>query len=292
MFQRCLICTDLTDSLERLANFVPNLGNSSLQQIVFLHNVPLWEEGEIPRINKEKISEAKQRLEVAKESIPPGVEVIIEVTSGQPVDNIVKTAQQYESEVIIVGTPIKSLLEEKLFGSTTVALAKKTSNALMILRPQLISTYTVEELSLRCQHLWRYLLIPYNDDENYCYLIDRVKEYAVKQKQKSLEKCLLLSVIDEGNRRGIPIDYKLKEAEEKLSQIKLELEQVGLEVISEVRQGNPLNEVLKAAVTYDISCVAIACHYESSLLGSVFSGLCTEILHNSWFPVLFFSPKK
>ena len=63
-------------------------------------------------------------------------------------------------------------LETRLFGSITISLTKVTSLPLMILRPQLISTYTEEELSLRCQHLWRYFLIPFNDENNDYYLIE------------------------------------------------------------------------------------------------------------------------
>lgn len=293
MFERCLICTDFTDSLERLVDFVPSLRKSGLREIVFFHNVSLWEEGEIPRIDREKIEQAIARLERAKTSVPEGVEVKIEVTSGRIVDNIAKTVQKYQSEVILVGTPIKNLLEEKIFGSTTLALSKAISIPIMILRPQLISTYTVEELSLRCQHLWRYLLIPYNDGEDNNFLIEKLKEYINKNTKKSLEKCLLLSVIDDGYRRGMPIEYKIETATKKLVQVKSELETIGLEVITEVREGNALHEVLNVALTHDISCVAIASDYsKKNILDSVVPSLATEILKNSWFPVLFFSPKK
>jgi nucleotide-binding universal stress UspA family protein len=291
MFERCLICTDFTDSLQRLVDFVPSLGKSGLREIVFFHNVPLWEEGEIPRVDTEKVEEAIGRLETAKNSAKEGVEVKIEVTSGRLVDNMIQTANKYQSEVIIVGTSIKNLVEEKIFGSTTLALTKITSIPVMILRPQLISTYTVEELSLRCQHLWRYFLIPYNDEKNDHYLIEKIKEYLTKNQAKCLKKCLSLSIINDTSNRGNPLEYRLKEAEKKLAQVKSELELLGLEVETEVREGNPLHEVLNAALIHDISCVAIAFN-SHNLLQSVVGNLGTEILKNSWFPVLFFPVKK
>jgi nucleotide-binding universal stress UspA family protein len=291
MFKRCLICTDFTDSLERLVDFIPSLGNSGLQEIVFFHNVSLWEEGEIPRIDQEKVDQAIARLGKAQESVPPGMAVKVEVTSGRVIDNLTKTLQKYNSEVVIVGTPIKNAIEEKIFGSTTIALTKVIPVPIMILRPQLISTYTVEELSLRCQHLWRYLLIPYNDESNENYLIGKVKEYFSKNGDESGQKALLLSVIDDGPRRGMPIEYKIKEAEEKIAQVKSDLESSGLEVVTEVREGNVLHEVLNAAVVYDISCVAIASNL-GNFLESVVPGIATEILQKSWFPVLFFPVKK
>ncbi len=291
MFERCLICTDFTDSLERLVNFIPSLGNSGLREIVFFHNVPLWEEGEMPRIDTDQIDEAIARLATAKKSVPAGVEVIIEVTSGRIIENITKTVAKYDSEVIMVGTPIRSVLEEKIFGSTTLALTKITSIPIMILRPQLISTYTVEELSLRCQHLWRYLLIPYNNEKNEHYLVEQIKKFLTKNTRKSLEKCLLLSIINKGGSRGVPVEFKLKEAEVNIAQIKAELETFGVEIETKVQEGNPLQEVLNAALIYDISGVAIA-YNPSKILGSIVPSLATEILQKSWFPVLFFPTKK
>ena len=54
MFESCLICTDFNDGLHRLMDFIPNLAAGGLKQIIFCHSVPLWEEGEVPRIDREK----------------------------------------------------------------------------------------------------------------------------------------------------------------------------------------------------------------------------------------------
>jgi len=290
MFNKCLICTDFTDNLQRLVDFVPSLAKSGLKEIVFFHNVSLWEEGEIPRIDQEKVEEAIAKLAKAKSSAVAGIEVKIEVTSGRILDNIVKTAQKYHSEVILVGTSLKNILEEKLFGSITLELTKKTSIPVMILRPQLIATYTVEELSLRCEHLWRYFLIPYKNETADHYLIEKIKEYLTKNSKKSLEKCFLLSVIDDAG-RGIPLEYKVQEISQKLVQIKSELQTLGLETMTEVLAGNPLKEVLNTALIYDISCVTIAFN-SNNFLESMIGNLGTEILQNSWFPILFFPFKK
>ena len=72
-------------------------------------------------------------------------------------------------------------------GSTSNALARQTEQPLTIIRPQLITTYTKEELALRCQHLWRYLLIPYNDSKAANYLIEQIKKYAANRPEKLLK---------------------------------------------------------------------------------------------------------
>jgi nucleotide-binding universal stress UspA family protein len=292
MFQNCLICTDLSDGLQRLVNFVPSFAAAGVKKLVFLHSVPLWEEGEVPRVDEEKLQQAKDKLQPALENCPEGIEVRVETPSGKPLDTIPRILQNDSFDVIITGTTRRSLLEEKFVGSTSVGLGKQTEIPLMILRPQLVSTYTEEELDLRCRHLWRYLLLPYNDSEAARYLVERIKNYATQPDGNSLKECLLMWVVDDSIRRGMPIEYRLEEAQEKIQPAKRELESVGLTVHTEVRQGNPLLEVLAAAQTYDISAIAIGADYRASILEWTVPSFANEVFRRSWFPVLFFSPKK
>lgn len=292
MFRNCLVCTDFTDGIHRLVNFVPNFAKGGLEQIIFFHSVPLWEEGEVPRIDEEEIEVAKKRLSVALEQIPDNIEVKIEVLSGKPTDNIPKILKKYPTEVIITGTPIRSLLQEKFFGSTSVALARQTEQPLTILRPQIITTYTREELALRCQHLWRYLLIPYNDGKAARYLIEQIKTYSKNRPENSLEQCMLIWVVDDCGRQEVIKESRLKEAKEKIEKTKEELEQLGLKVNTEVREGNPMQEILDAALTYDISAIAIADDYRNKLLEWTAPSFTKDLLCRSWFPILLFSPAK
>lgn len=63
MFERCLICTDFSDGLYRLGEFVGSLAAGGIKQLTILHSVPLWEGGEIPRVDKEAIASSQQRLQ-------------------------------------------------------------------------------------------------------------------------------------------------------------------------------------------------------------------------------------
>ena len=79
MFQRFLICTDLDDGLQRLVNFVPSLAVGGVQQLTFLHSVPVWEEGGVPRPDTEKIEAARNFLSQAKQAVSDGIQVNLEV---------------------------------------------------------------------------------------------------------------------------------------------------------------------------------------------------------------------
>ncbi|HEY9609070.1 universal stress protein [Allocoleopsis sp.] len=292
MFQRCLICTNFSDGLYRLVEFVPSLAAGGIQQIIFLHSVPLWEEGEIPRIDQEAIEKARDRFQKSLKNVPEGVEVKIEVPSGRAIDTIPKVAKQYQPDVILTGMPIQSLLQEKLFGSTASGLVRACVTPLLMVRSQLISTYTREELDLRCKHLFRYLLIPYDGSNPSKYLVQKVKEQAQNRPDNSLEECMLLWVVDEGGRREVPKDYQVKEAQEQLQLVKVELEQLGLQVNAEVRLGNPYEEILDAALEFDISAIAISSDNLGKLIEWPVRSFAGELMRRSWHPVLFFPPQR
>jgi nucleotide-binding universal stress UspA family protein len=287
MFQRCLICTDLTDGLQRLVTNVKSLRDSGLTEITFLHNVPLWEEGQVPHVNVEEIELAKEKLSPALAYSSDEVKVNVEVTSGNVADNILKAVKKYNPDFIMTGTPLRSSLQESIFGSTTMDLTKKVKIPLMILRPQLISVYTSEEMKIRCRKLNDYWLVPCYDVDNARYLLEQIKFYATEKPSTVKHKYLFLVVIDDVSRSDLIVENSVKDAQQKSEVVKKELESLGLEVEVIVTTGNPLKETLNVALTHNISAIAIA-DDQDGLLDWTVKSFTQEVLHRSWFPVVFF----
>ncbi len=291
MFDSCLICTNFTDGLSRLVHFVPDLAKAGLKKIIFVHSIPVWEQKTVGGVDEEEIAKAREKLAPALQNVPEGLEVKIEVPCGRPKDTIPSIAQAESVDVILLGTKIRSALEDRVFGSISLELARNCSTPLMIFRPQLISTYTREELSLRCQHLWRCLLIPYNDSDAAHYFISRLKEYIAHRTSNSLQKCMLIWVVEEQSRSEFIQQNRLQVAKEKLAALKGELEQFDLEVNYQVRVGNPLQEILLYASEHDISAIAFAADTRSNILDFTVSSVASEARHRLWFPLLFFPAK-
>lgn len=288
MFHSALVCTDFSDGLDRLTGCIASLVQGGLSQIVFFHSVPLWTEGNIPRIDTEKVAAAQAHLSTALTQVPTGADVKIEVVSGNALDNIPQVLEKYQCDVILVGTPIKNLIQEKMFGSTSMGLMKSLKKPIMIFRPQIVSTYTLEELNLRCQHLWRYLLVPYNGSDEAVYLIEQLKKLIQSAPAGAITHCFLLSVLDDSGIQKIQIEYLQKETEAKLAALKSDLEALGLTVKTAVKVGNPLGETLDIAVKEDISTIAIASKPRNQLLELTVHSYASDLLHRSWFPTLFF----
>lgn len=292
MFERALICTDLFDGLHRLVHCVPHLALSGLKQVIFLHSIPVWEQPTLAAVDQAKIDAAKEKLSPALANIPDGMTVIVEISNRRPVDAVREILAHHSIDVILMGNPMRGAVQEKLFGSTSLAIAGITDIPLLIFRPQLLSVYTRDELALRCQHLWKHLLIPYDGSSDAIYLIEQIEKYAQTRSPGSFEQCLLLRVVENISRDPGVTECRLNDARQQLESVQVRLEKLGLQVQSQVRQGTPVLEVLTAAEENDISAIAVATSHRSNMLEWLAVRRINEdILHQLWFPLLFFSPK-
>ena len=285
MYQRALICTDFTDGMYRLTAFVPELKAGGLNHLVFFHNVPIDDDRGIPRIDEEQVTVCCNRLEASLANIPEGITVDVAVESGRVTDNILQVIKAHEIDVVILGASTRNLLQEQLFGSTTKELLQKTPVPLLILRPQLISAYTTEELSLRCRHLFKYFLLPYDNSDSANSMIDRVLGQLEHHPSDALEKALLLWVIDDSIREELRAGMTPETLQVILDQTAQKLSAHQVDVKTEIQQGDPCAEILKAAEIYDISAIALSSGAKGWRRWSVPSTTST-ILRQSWHPVL------
>ena len=286
MFKRALICTDFSDSLQRLANFVPDLAKGGMTHLVFFHNVPLMTSREIPCVDEERVEEARAFLAVAESTVPDGVSVEIEIASGRASENIVRAVKKHQPDIIFSGMPTRSSLNERVFGSTTMTLAEKVDVPILILRPQLVSTYRISELSQRCQNLFNYLLLPYDGSNSAKHLVASIKAKIQSDPSGSLETCLLTQGVDEGGR--LASNNPIEDAETALTAVKSAREGLGSEIITEVRTGNPLEEILKSGEVHDISAIAICSGKSKGILKLTVPSFTSALLRASWHPIIHF----
>lgn len=293
MFKHGLICTDFADGLDKMIHFVSALGEGGFQEITFLHSVPIWDEGEIPRIDHDKVEEAKKRLSPALENVPNNMKVNIEVLSGNALDNILATVKKYKIDLVITGSPVSTSLEQIFFGSTTVQLKNKLTIPMMILRPQLMSVFRNDEFALRCRHLNRFWLVPYDDSPRHHYIAEKIRNYTQHNQDSSLQECLFLSVVDDVSRSEILTENKVRESQRMLTSLQESFASSSLRVKTLVKTGNILEEVFKVAFEYDISAIALA---ENSKEENLFARIlnlavgsdANYLLNCSWFPLIYF----
>ncbi|WP_071517610.1 universal stress protein [Geitlerinema sp. PCC 9228] len=290
MFQSCLICTDFEDGLHRLTKFVPSLAACGFNRIVFMHSVPLRTKTMIPKPDEKRMDEARERLQVDRENIPEGVEVRSEVVSGEPVDCILKVAADHGSQLLMVGASNRSMLAESLFGSTTVELSDRVEIPILTVPEALVSALTDEELDLRCRHLYRHLLLPYNDSAASQQLTKYLQQHLRDRGLGGCQTCLLSWVIETGGPIALDEYQKSQQeaAREKIDQVKEELASLGLQVTTDVRLGKSVVDLLELARMSNICAIAISSDKLGKYWRFALPSVAAEVLRRSFQPVLFF----
>jgi nucleotide-binding universal stress UspA family protein len=291
MFQKLVICTDFNDGLLRLANCLGSLVQSGIREVVFFHYVPMWEEGDIPRMDDEKIEAARHHFSEAIAGFSGDLVVKFEVRSEQLVTNLLEVIREYGSDLVILGAQSRTLLNEKLFGSTTTTLTEKLPIPMLVIRPAILSTFTEEELNLRCQCLFRRLLVAYDGTEASEGLINMLIDRIGQVGQAAIERCQLGWVV-ETTRRGISVPEKLAEAEAKIAATGQRFAAFDLTVTTEVRTGDPIAEMIKMASEGGVSAIAVTAHSLPKFLEWSRPSFPNQLLRSSFHPVLFFPPQR
>jgi len=290
MFRRILICTDLTDGLQRFVSQVSALHRIGIEHLTFLHCVPFSQDGEIPHENEAALALAKAQLARVQAPSLPGMEVNVEVVSGVPTEWIPTIAEQYQAEALILGATTRSFLTEKLFGSTTVSVSQRCSLPILTLRPPLMQIYRNDEFSLRCQNLFRKILIPFDSLSIGQALVEHLTHLLDRQPIPHLETCHLTAIVPLESRR-MPNEHKVQEAEAQLQELKQRLSPYPLTIETQIYTGDNVQGLLKLLSNDDISAIGVTYNRGDALLDWPVPSFGKEIMRHSWYPVLLFPPK-
>ncbi len=291
MFKNVLVATDRQDGLQRFGKCLEDLHRGGIERIAFVHSIA-WQEDSIgiPEDITPEVQAQQAQLQELLSDIPAGLEVKALVQVSKPVNLILKGIQQYGSDLVITGMDTHNLLTEKLFGSTTMTLLPKLKIPLLVMRPQLIATFTLEELRLRSRHLFRCILVPFDFEEPRQQLLNHLSR--LLPNTPHCQTVTLLYVIDPSARRnqGTDVEVLKRKAEADLAQVIEPLsEQVKpVQLRTLVRVGSPLKEILATAADEDMTAIATASPNVGGFWEWSVRSLTGEILRRSWHPVLFF----
>lgn len=293
MFKHLLIATDGEDGLDRLGHCLESLQATGVECVTFVHSIEYNEDivGTPSRIAIE-VEEAEQQLSSRLDPAPEGLSMDVFVQCGKPAKIILNAIQLNKPDVLILGMAIRNLLLEKMFGSTTMELLPRLSIPMLVMRPQLVSSFTLAELQLRCRHLFDCILIPYDFSESAQMLVDSVITLANTYAEGKKPSLLLLYVVDPSTRRNQSLDSQAlrQKAEQDLQDVQHKLIEANphLSVMTEVRVGTPVREILMATGDSDMTAIAAASRNAGSFWEWSIPSLTGELLRKSWHPVLFF----
>jgi nucleotide-binding universal stress UspA family protein len=268
---------------------VNSLAAAGVQQVTFLYCKPVVESEGVPRLETQEINSATAAIQRWMPE-PTHLDVAIEVQMGNIVNCILSTAAKHQPDLILLGTTSKTLLNEQLFGSTTRELACKTAIPLMIFRPQLLDVMLLEELMLRCQYLFRRVLLPYDGSNTANDVVDAI--YKLASEKSGVEICTLCWVYSDHNWLALSEAEQDAMAKQKLAPAESKLAAAGIKIQRVVRHGNVLEGILHTAREEDISAIAISSNSLGKMIEWTTPSLTGDLIRQSWYPVLFFPQAK
>ncbi len=293
MFKKMLVATDREDGLDRLAQCLDSLHAGGLEQVTFVHSLDWEEDGiGIPDDMTDDIEATRSALLKACGDIPVGLTVDVLVQVGKPSEVIKSAIQQYQPDILVQGMAIRNLLVEKLFGSTTMELLPKVPIPVLIMRPQLVASLTLDELQLRCRQLFRSILLPCDFSETSRQLVSSIVHKMQDNSSHQIHSVLMIYVVDPGSRRNQ--GRSLEDLKSYYSAQLHELQQAfqdtapDVQFLSEVRVGSPVKEILLSAGDTDMTAIATASRHTGNFWEWSIGSTTGEILRKSWHTILFF----
>jgi nucleotide-binding universal stress UspA family protein len=297
MFQRLLIATDMVDGLQRLAACPQHLATAGVKSVTFIHTVPLVEEGGLPREDQSKLQQRLtqlQQLQSTSQSEAELPEVKLEVLSGKSIPTITQYAQQHHPDLLVLGTAVRNLLGEKLFGSNTLGILQQVQTPLLILRPPFLQTLLADELAIRCQQLWHHLLIPVNGSKSATAMVQQLQHQlqACHPPASSPKQLTFCWVIDTVGETEAGVKQRTQAAQAELEALVAPFRTQGIQVSQQLRYGNPVVEVTAAARELAVSAILISSGNVGRFWELSIPSFAGELLRRSWHPVLFLPRSK
>lgn len=267
MFEKVLFPTDFSEYSQKTLECIGEI--PGIKELILLHIVDAthpskhgWTHG--PHIENTKIlmDEKKEYLESLGLKVKTKVDVI---TEGEVYREILRTAEDENVSLIVMGARGKSQIKDILLGSVSSKVVHHAKTNLLIMRYKLIEDLEGIKHEKFCPMIFSKVLIPTDFSEFASETISFIKNI------KDIKEIDLLNVVSKGETEE-EIEENVNEAKNKLGDIKEELGRAGFMVKEHVRLGNIPEEIISTAEDEDISLIAISPHgkgwFKELLVGS------------------------
>lgn len=250
------------------------------QELVILHvidakRLEYWEDRENVMVTK-----AENMMEEMKSSlITPGKAVKTRVAVGIPSSEILRSADEECSSLIVMAARGKSLIKGMLLGSTSSEVLRYSTTSMLLMRYKIIEGLAGDVYEKFCERTFSRILCPVKS------IYDTEKTVSLIKGLPRPDRLVLLHVVDRGETKE-QIEDLVKTANNRLTVIKEQLVLEGYSVDHHVHIGDPSGEINRAAEGGDVSLIVLDAreHHEA---GGIRAGSITEhIARSAKRPVL------
>jgi nucleotide-binding universal stress UspA family protein/predicted GNAT family acetyltransferase len=281
MFPRVLVATDFSPFAERTLECIGEI--PGMEKIVLVHvlnqnpvparssvfgNVPVSPEKQVQQVLDEKGRYLEKTTGV------PVKTILVNGAGGDTAASIIKTANNENISLIVMGARGKSLFRDMFLGSTSKSVIQKAGIDVLIMQFSGFEGKEDTPLEKFCTNIFSHILCPVD------FSIPSEKTLEYVKSMGFIRKVTLLHVIGTDDSEQVR-QQKMKDAELHLAEAKADIAAQIKRTASIIRTGNTVDEICHAADELDVSLIMIARYGRSDYaknipLGTVADGVVAK----------------
>ena len=268
MFEKILLTTDFSAYAKKTLDCIA--GFPKAREVILFH---VCEEVRSPRgggeigntfcrTEHDLLKEQKHYLE----HLSPDLRVTTEVkTSSDTAGAVIEAAEERGVSLIVIGARGNNLVEGILLGSVSMAILRRSTTSVLIMRHKIIDEMKTKTYELYCPMILSRVLCPVD--------FSPFSDHAITllSGTKEVRRVTLLHVVSQGE-TDAEVEEAIRSAERNLETIRQSLAVQGIEATTMVRTGNPASEITRIADEEDVSVIWMSSHgtgwFRELLLGS------------------------
>jgi len=281
MFPRVLVATDFSHFADRTLECIGEIpGMEKIFLVHVLNKTPVPAHSSVfdylpvaPEEHAQQMLDEKGRYLEQTTGLPVKT-VLVKGTGGDTAASIIKTANNENISLIVMGARGKSIFRGMFVGSISEGVIQRAGIDVLVMHFRGLEGNDDTPLEKFCTNIFSHVLCPVD------FSIPSEKTLEYIKSMGFIRKVTLLNVIRESdqNHNQLP---KVRDAELRLAGIKADIALQGIRTASIIRTGNPVDEICRVADEQDGSLIMIARYGKSDYaknipLGSVAAGVVTK----------------
>ena len=258
MFRRVLVATDFSHHADRILECIGEIpGMEEILLVHILNKSPVPENPSVFRSSQISPEEKAQTMLAAKGrylELTSGVPVkplLVEGIGGDTAGAIIKTANNENISLIVMGARGKSFFHGLLLGNVSEGVIKRAGMDVLVMHFRGLDGNNHTQLEKFCTNIFSHVLVPVDFSKPSEKTLEYLKSLSF------IRKITILNVIGDSV-TDQDQNYRVQDAERQLMGIKAGVASQGIRVASIIRFGNPVKEICRVADEQDVSLIMIA----------------------------------
>lgn len=272
MFERILFPLDFSEQSLQMFDCLLELKHLGTEEVVLLHT------SSGPSLGAEQ-----RRLldRLASDLSGAGIRSKERVTTGDPVKEIIRAAEEEGVTLIAMASSGKGKAREFFVGSTSFEVLRSSKVPVLINKFRVLEAGGTKEVRRSCSSIFRRALVPI--DFSTC--TPMCEELLPRLSRLGLQESVLFHVV-ESSKYSVEDGERFKVVLDDLEAMKEKLSCEGCNITTHVHFGTVSYNILEAARELDVSLIVLGAHRKSLMREIALGGNSEEVIRRSTVPLL------